>query len=139
MRRAFKHYLRAEQVRTDLERASVSEEQRRMKREVAVLERESGQQGFWFRRRRQTNEELEAKRTELQKVMQRDAERVRGLEGKAVENLMADVRNAIESVGREEELAIIFDSALPQILYVNSDVGMAKDVTDRTIERLNSR
>jgi Skp family chaperone for outer membrane proteins len=134
-----RNYWRTPRVRAELERYKTSEEFRRKQAEVAELERELAGQRFWFLRRKQVTEEIQAKRNELKSMAEKEAERTRERENEAVEGLLTDIRGVAAAIGREQQLTVIFDSNTPHILFLNTRGSGTSDVTDALIEKLSWR
>jgi Skp family chaperone for outer membrane proteins len=137
--RILQSYRRAARVRAELEQYQTSEEYRRKQEEVTRLEREFSNRRFSFFRDRSANKEILKKRDELSRLAEKEARRAREREKEAVEQLMIDIRRSAESMGRQNSLALIFDSNTPHILFMTTQPGKIDDITDAVIEDLNSR
>ena len=104
-----------------------------------MLEREFANRRFTFFQRNRLRREIQDKREELKAMAEEETRRARGREREAVEELMTDIRRSAESVGRQKQLTVIFDSNTPHILFSNSYATEITDVTGAVIENLNFR
>ena len=132
-------YWRASQVKAELERHRTSQEFKQKQEEVERLERELSAQRFAYFRDRRVSSELRRMRGELRKMAEEEAGRAREREKEAIEKLLADIRQSAESIARQREHILIFDSNTPHILFVTKDPGKVEDLTDAMIENLNFR
>ena len=137
--RILQDYWRTSRVKTELERYKTSEEFRQKQKEMARLERELPNRRFAFFRDKQTSQEIQEKRAELRDMAKKEAKRTREREKEAIEELLTDIRRDAESIGREKQHTIIFDSNTPYILFLNTRSKEVDDVTNEVIESLNSR
>lgn len=135
--RILSEYWRAPRVKAELDRMRTSAEFQQRQRELAELERELGGRRFAFFQRSRTNEKLREKRDELQALAEKDSQRMREREREAIERLRADIRMSAETVGREKQVAAIFDSRSPHILFIGNNGDLIEDVTEPIIENLN--
>jgi hypothetical protein len=126
-------------VKEELERYKTGDGYRQKQAEVARLEQELESQRFWFLRKRQPMDEIDRKRKELKAIAEKEAARKRERETEAVEGLLIDVREAALEPGRGYGLTVIFDSGMPEILYVNTSSDAVMDVSDSIIQSLNAR
>lgn len=131
-------YWRTSQVKAELERYKTSEEFKRKQEEVARLERELPGWRFPFFRERQTSEEVRKKRDELRQMAAKEVRRAREREKEAIEELLTDIRRSAESIGRENGHTVIFDSNMPQIVFIGTDLEKVDNVTGAVIDGLNS-
>jgi Skp family chaperone for outer membrane proteins len=132
-------YWRTSRVKAELERHRTSREFRQKQEEVERLERELSAQRFAYFRDRRVSSELRKMRGELRKMAEEEAGRAREREKEAIKELLVEVRQSAESIGRQSEHIVIFDSNTPHILFMTNDPGKVEDLTDATIENLNSR
>ena len=137
--RILQSYRRTARVRAELKQYQTSEEYRRKQEEVTGLERELSNQRFSFFRDRRANKEILKKRDELSRLAEKGARQTREREKEAVERLMTDIRRSAETMGRQNGLAVIFDSNTPQIVFMTTRFGKIDNLTDAVIEDLNSR
>jgi Skp family chaperone for outer membrane proteins len=132
-------YWRTPRVRSDLERYKTSEEFRQKQMDLAKMERELARRRFAFFQDRQANSAIQEKRKEIREMAGKEAERAREREKEAIEDLLTDIRKSAESIGREKQHTVIFDSNTPHILFLNTYSTEIDDVTNEVIEELNSR
>ncbi len=132
-------YWRASRVEAELERYRTSEEFREKREELTRLEREFASRRFALFRDRQKSREIQEKRNELRAMAGKEAGRAREREKEAIEELLTDIRRSAESIGREKQHTLIFDSNAPHILFLNPRFTEINDVTDEVIENLNLR
>lgn len=137
--RILESYWRTSRVEAELERYRTSEEFRKKQEEVARLERELSGRRFALFRDRQKSREIQEKRDELRAMAEKEARRTREREKEAIEELLTDIRRSAESIGREKQHTIIFDSNTPHILFLDTRFTEVNDVTDEVIENLNLR
>jgi Skp family chaperone for outer membrane proteins len=137
--RLLSQYWRTPNVRDGLERRKVSEEYRQKQMEVARLEQELSDQPFWFfsRKREIDEQKVREKRNELEVIAAKEAEKVRGHEGEAIDELMVDIKRATEAAAQRRQLSIVFDSNSPHILFLNLNAGNNSDITDEVMQMLN--
>jgi len=139
VQRVLQNYWRVPRVRAELEQYRISGRLREKQEEVAELERELASQRFRMFQSGRLARQLEEKREELEAIAEEEGGRIRERERETVEQLLIDVRKAVEPVGRERQITVVFDSNIPQILFLNPQAGGTIDVTDEVIENLNWR
>ena len=137
--RVLQNYWRVPRVKSELERYRVSERLREKQMEVAGLEREFEGHRFRLFQSRRLADQLEQERSELAAMAEEETERAREREKEAIEELLTDIRRAIEPISREQQLSIVLDSNTPQVLFLNPHASATIDVTDAVIENLNWR
>ena len=137
--RVLQNYWRVPRVKAELERYRFSERLRETQAEVARLEQELAGRRFRMFQRGRLAQQLERKRKELEAMVDEEGGRAREREKEAIEELLTDIRKAVEPAGRERQITVVFDSNTPQILFLNPHAGATIDVTDTVIENLNWR
>ena len=138
--RILQEYWRTSEVRAELERYKTSEELGKKQEEVARLERElSSKRRFAFFRDKRTSVEIQKKRDELRRLAEKEAQAAREGEKEAIELLLTDIRRSAESIGRRSGYVGIFDSNNPHIVFMNTNLGKIKGVTDAVVDDLNFR
>jgi Skp family chaperone for outer membrane proteins len=136
---ALQRYWRTPRVRADAERRRTSEEYRQKQAELDRLEREITARRFAFFRANQSDPAVREKQQELQELADAEAVQARAREKQAVEELLSDIRRAAETVGRENQYTVIFDSNTPYVLFVGAGDTGIDDVTEPVIDQLNFR
>jgi len=137
--RILQSYWRTPRIRAELERYRTSEELRQKQEELARLERTQSGGRFSFFRDRREDRALREKREEIEELAEKDAQRAREREKEAIEQLMTDIRQSAESIGRDSAHALIFDINTAEILFVGPRFMETNDVTDAVIDDLNFR
>jgi len=137
--RVLQSYWRVPRVKAELDRYRISPRLRDKQTEVARLEQELAGRRFRLFQQGRLVQQLERERNELKAMGEEESGRAREREKEAVEELLTDIRKAIEPIGHERQIAVVFDSNIPQILFLNPYGGATIDVTDEVIENLNWR
>ena len=132
-------YWRVPRVKAELDRYRISPRLREKQAEVARLEQELAGHRFRLFQRGRLAEQLEQERDELKKLADEERGRTREREKEAIEELLTDIRKAVETIGRDRQLSVVFDGNTPEILFLNPQGEATIDVTDAVIENLNWR